>query len=91
MEDAPTGPPLRHDLNIRTTSDGYEVWFSNRIAQEHAVLVDQCADWLEDEVGAVNLGQIDHRALLADGILSDQLRREIVDWWTARLGDLDPG
>ena len=36
----------------------------------------------------MNLGQIDHRTLLADGVLSDELRDSIVAWWAERLPDL---
>ena len=46
---------------------------------------------MEDVVGAVNLGQIDHTTLLADGILSDRLRQDIVAWWTVRVADLAQG
>ena len=91
MEDDPTPPPLRHDVNFEIRADGYEVWFSDRIADDYAALVDQCADWLENEVGVVNLGQIDDKALLVDGVLSDQLKEDIVGWWAARVRDLDQG
>ena len=84
-------PPLRHDLTFEITSDGYEIWFSDRIALDRPDLVDQCADWLEDQIGVVNLGQVDHATLLADGMLSDQLRSELVTWWSERLPDLDQG
>jgi hypothetical protein len=89
MEDESTPPPLVHDVNFVTTPGGYEIWFSERIAGDHPSLVDQCADWLEDELGAVNLGQIDHSALLADGVLSDRLRADVVGWWSARVPGLE--
>ena len=62
--------------------------YSDRIAEGHAELVDQSADWLEDEMGVLNLGQIDHAVLMADGPLTDELRNGLVAWWTARVGDL---
>ena len=91
MQDLPTPPSLRHDVNFLVNPGGFEIWFSDRIAEDHADLVDQCADWMEDEVGAVNLGQIDHRTLLADGVLSERLQQDIVGWWAARVPDLDQG
>lgn len=91
MEDELTRPPLRHDLNFEIRPGGYEIWFSDRIAEDHPALVDQLADWLENEVGVVNLGQIDHKVLLADGVLGDELRQDIVGWWAARVRDLDQG
>jgi len=36
----------------------------------------------------LNLGQIDHAVLMADGPLTDELRNGLVAWWTARVGDL---
>ena len=42
-------------------------------------------------MGVENLGQIDHKYLFADGVLSDQLREDIVGWWAARVRDLDQG
>jgi hypothetical protein len=91
MEDNSAPPSLRHDVNFEVRPGGYEIWFSDRIAEDHPALVDQFADWLEYEVGVVNLGQIDHKALLADGVLSEQLKRDIVGWWAARARDLDQG
>lgn len=91
MEDDPAPNPLRLDVAFERTPEGYEIRFSDRIAEDHPALVDQCADWLEDEVGVVNLGQIDHDRLLADGVLSEQLQQDIVGWWAARVEDLDQG
>lgn len=78
-------------MNFEISPGGYEIWFSDRIAEDHPGLVEQCADWLEDDLGAVNLGQIDHQALLADGVLSEQLKKDIVAWWTVRVEELDQG
>jgi hypothetical protein len=91
MEEAPQPPSLPYDVNFEVTANGYEVWFSDRIAEDHPCLVEQCADWLEDEVGVVNLGQIDHKALLADGVLTEQLKKDIVAWWALRAENLDQG
>ena len=41
MEDELTRPPLRHDLNFEIRPGGYEIWFSDRIAEDHPALVDQ--------------------------------------------------
>ena len=81
-------PPLRHDLTFEITPGGYEIWFSDRIALDRPDLVDACADWLEDQIGVVNLGQIDHATLMADGVLSDELRNDLLAWWRERLSDL---
>ena len=91
MEDDPVPPPLRHDVNFEITTGGYEIWFSDRIAEDHAGLVDEFADWLENEVGVVNLGQVDHKYLLADGVLTEQLTKDIVAWWAEKVEDLDQG
>ena len=91
MDDPDEPLPLQHDINFEFKANGYEIWFSARIAEDHPCLVEQCADWLEDEVGVVNLGQIEHKALLADGVLTELLRNDIVAWWALRLKDLDQG
>ena len=81
------GPP--HDLTFVTVPEHFEVWFGDRIALDQPDLVDECAEWLEDQVGAVNLGQIDHRTLLADGALTSDFRMIVAGWWEARIPDLD--
>jgi len=70
MEDTPDPPTLIHDINFEIVDSGYEIWFSDRVSNDHPDLVDKCADWLEDQVGVVNLGQIDHSALMTDGVLT---------------------
>ena len=80
--------PPPSDLIFATIAGGFEIRYSDRIAEGHADLVDQSADWLEDEMGVLNLGQIDHAVLMADGPLTDELRNGLVAWWTARVGDL---
>jgi hypothetical protein len=65
------------------------VWYSNRIANEHPDPVDESADWLESEMGVLNLGQIDYKVLLADGPLSDEIRSGLRAWWTSRVKGLD--
>lgn len=91
MNDPDEPPPLQYDINFEFKPNGYEIWFSNRIAEDHQCLVEECADWLEDEVGVVNLGQIEHKALLADGVLTEKLKEDIVAWWALRLKDLEQG
>lgn len=73
VQDRPS--PLLHDLNFELRPGGYEIWFSDRIAEDHPDLVEQCADWLEGEVGVMDLGQIEHKALLAGGVLKQCHRR----------------
>jgi hypothetical protein len=89
MEDSSRPPPLPHDVNFEITSSGYEIWFSDRISNDHPDLVDQCGEWMEVEVGALNLGQIDHRVLMADGLLTDDIRNRLLAWWNERVGDLE--
>ena len=74
MEDDSPPLPLKHDVNFDVRPDGYEISFSERISEHHADLVVECGDWLEDEKGALNLGQIDSKALLADGLLTSKIR-----------------
>ena len=73
------------------TSSGYEIWYSERISNDFHDLVDQSADWLEDHLGVVNLGQIDHKILMADGPLTDELKSGLIAWWAERVEDLDLG
>jgi hypothetical protein len=40
-------------------------------------------------VGVLNLGLADHRTLVADGPLTDQVKDALRTWWSVRLGDLD--
>jgi hypothetical protein len=91
MPDTPQQPPLPYDVNFEITETGYNVWFSDRIADGHPDLVDECGQWMEDEVGALNLGQIDHRVLLADGVLTDTMVEGLIAWWRDHLDDLRQG
>ena len=84
-------PPLVGDINFEETPGGYEVHYSDRIASEHQDLVDQSADWLENEMGVLNLGQIDYKILMADGLLTDEIRDGLIAWWATRVKDLDLG
>jgi hypothetical protein len=84
-------PPLVGDINFEETPGGFEVHYSDRIASEHQDLVDQSADWLENEMGVLNLGQIDSKILMADGLLTDEIWNGLISWWTARVEDLDLG
>ena len=82
-------PSLNGDINFKQVAGGFEIRYSDRIATEHQELVDQSADWLEDQVGVLNLGLVDHRILVADGSLTDQVKDALRAWWSVRLGDLD--
>ena len=82
---------LRHDINFEITTGGYEIWFSDRIAADHPRLVEEFADWLEDEVGVVNLGQIEYRAVLADGVLTEEFKICVLAWWTDSVENLNLG
>jgi hypothetical protein len=48
-------PPLKGDINFEETPGGFEIWYSDRIATEHQDLVNQSADYLEDELGLIKL------------------------------------
>ncbi len=89
--EVPDGSPQSQtrDITFEETGTGFEIWYSDRIANEHRGLVDESADWLERVMGVLNLGQIDYKVLMADGALTDQLRSGLIGWWTSRLEDLD--
>jgi hypothetical protein len=80
---------LAADLSFRETPGGFEILYSDRIATEYQALVDQSADWLEDQIGVLNLGQVDDRVLVADGPLTDEIKEGLRDWWATRVEDLD--
>jgi hypothetical protein len=93
IEVAP-GEPLRPpmgDIAFAGTPHGFEIYYSDRLADEYRELVDQSADWLENEMGVLNLGQIDHKILIADGLLTDKIKNGLIAWWTERVEDLDFG
>ena len=81
-------PSLEFDINFRERPDGFEIWYSDRIATDYRELVDQSADWLEDQLGVLNLGQVDSRLLVADGPLTGAVKDGLVAWWNERVGDL---
>jgi len=76
------------DIHFEITNTGYEIWHSDRLAHEHPELVDQSADYLEDQIGVLNLGQIEHKILMADGPLTDEVKDGLVAWWRERVDDL---
>jgi hypothetical protein len=84
-------PPkeLTGDIAFEEIPGGFEISYSDRLANEHRDLVDESADWLENEMGVLNLGQIDYRILLADGVLTDQIRSGLKAWWAERVEGLD--
>ncbi len=72
-----------------STTGGFEIIYSDRIASDHRELVAASADWLEDEVGVFNLGQIDDNVLIADGTLTEKIRAGLIAWWSERVQDVD--
>jgi hypothetical protein len=84
-------PPLKGDVNFELNTGGFEVWCSDRLGSDYPELVDQSADYLEDELGLVNLGQVGHKYLIADGFLTDTIKNGLVAWWSERVEDLDLG
>ena len=89
--DEPQRPAMPYDVNFVVTPTGYEVWFSDRIEGDRPELVDQCGEWMEEDLGAVNLGQIDHQVLLSDGVLTEEVKRRLLAWWAERIEDLNQG
>jgi hypothetical protein len=81
--------PLVGDINFEDTPGGFEVWYSDRVANDYPDLVDESADWLEDQLGVLNLGQIDGKVLVADGLLTDAIKNGLTAWWKSKIGDLD--
>jgi hypothetical protein len=82
-------PAFAGDITFAETPGGFEIRYSERLAHEHQELVDQSADWLENEMGALNLGQIDHDILIADGVLTSEIKNGILAWWAERVEDLE--
>ncbi len=82
-------PSLSGDITFEINSKGFEIWFSDRIANGHPELVDRCAGWMEDKLGLLNLGQLEHRCLLADGLLTDEVKDGLVAWWAERVEGLE--
>lgn len=76
------------DVNFAELPGGFEIRYSDRIASDYHDLVDQSADWLEDQLGVLNLGQVDFKILVADGPLTDQVKMGLTAWWAARVSDL---
>ena len=89
LKDPP--PPLKGDITFEDHPGGFEIWHSDRIANDHHDLVEQSADYLEDHLGVLNLGQIDHKVLMADGVLTDEIKDGLIAWWAARVEDLQLG
>ncbi len=84
--------PLSGDITFEERPGGFEVWYSDRIANDHRDLVMESADWLEEQSGIEDLfGQIDYKIVIADGRLTEGLRHSLVEWWDERIGDLDLG
>lgn len=81
--------PLAGDITFVSTTGGFEIIYSDRIASDHRELVAASADWLEDEVGVFNLGQIDDNVLIADGTLTEKIRAGLIAWWSERVQDMD--
>ncbi len=90
MKDDRPGP-LVGDVHADETPGGFEIWYSDRIANEHSDLVDQSVDWLENEMGVLKLGQINYKILMAGGPLTDEMRAGLIAWWVERVEALDLG
>ncbi len=82
------GEGRKFDINFVESPGGFEIWYSDRLARDYQDLVDQSADWMEDQLGVLNLGQIDFNVLIADGLLTDEVKSGLAAWWEARVDDL---
>jgi hypothetical protein len=80
--------PLTGDINFEINSVGFEIRYSDRLAEEYPELVDESADYLEDDLGVVNLGQVDHNIQMADGPLTDEVKNGVIAWWAERVPEL---
>ena len=75
--------PLEFDVDFSGAPGGFEIRYSDRTATDfRPELADQSADWLEDQLGVLNLGQVDSRLLIADGALTDAVKDGLVAWWS---------
>jgi hypothetical protein len=83
-------PALTGDITFEDRPGGFEVWYSDRIVNLRD-LVEESADWLEGQPSVKNLGLIDYKILIADGLLTENLRNGLVAWWQVRIEDLDLG
>jgi hypothetical protein len=83
--------PLTGDITFEEVPTGFEIWYSERIERDNPDLVDQSADFLEEELGVLNLGQVDHKILMADGSLTDEVKDGLITWWRGRVDHLDLG
>lgn len=81
-------PSLKSDITFEERPGGFEIWYSDRIATDYQELADQSVDWLEDQLGILNLGQVESRLLIADGRLTDEVKNGLVAWWAERVDDL---
>jgi hypothetical protein len=88
MAEQENNAPVVGDINFEETPGGFEIRYSDRIATEHQDLVNQSADFLEDEFGVLNLGQLDFNILIADGILTDEIKSGLKQWWSSRVDNL---
>jgi hypothetical protein len=79
------------DIRFAEVAGGFEVHYSERIATDFPDLVDESADWLEDQLGVFNLGQIQYETLVADGALTQEITMGLTVWWRERLDDLQLG
>src|SRR5665213_4342635 len=84
-------PPLVGDLTFEETRVGFEVWFSERLIQDHNDLIEIFTTWLLEQPEIVSVVHDDPEVVMVGGVLSEALRANVKDWWTSRVGSLKLG
>ncbi len=86
MTEPVAGPAPSKDVNCEHRPGGGEVWLSERIAVQPA-LVHDCVEWLENQPGIERVVYEGPEVLLVDGRFDESLQGELRTWWAERIGD----
>jgi len=84
-------PPLVGDINFEETRAGFEVWFSQRLVQDHHDLIEDFTDWLLEQPEIVRVVYDTIGIVQVKGVLSEPLRATVKDWWASRVEALNFG
>jgi hypothetical protein len=86
-----TEAPAREpgDLNFVPWRNGFEIWYSARVAREYEYLVEASALWLLEQPG-VDLVSIEGPELhVVSGHFDDELQGGLRAWWVERVDEFD--